>query len=83
VYLPVVIATAVSAMSGMSVAIRSILEDERRKMTMKVLLEKMYCPESICDIEQDLFDAMEGLPADEHGFAKGDFHVKLTFEEDS
>ena len=50
---------------------------------MKVLLEKEYCPESITDIEQDIYDSMEGLPVDDHGFTKVNFTVKLTFEEDS
>jgi hypothetical protein len=37
-----------------------------------LLLNKLYSPESIVDIERDVYESLEDLDVDEHGFIKGD-----------
>lgn len=53
-------------------------------MKQKKLLDKFYSGESIVDVERDVYEAIgdDTLPSDEHGFAKGQYHVVIIFEED-
>ena len=47
----------------------------------KIILNKEYSAESIIDLDDDINDAMQGLPKDENGFEKGDFQVMIVFRE--
>lgn len=51
---------------------------------MKQLLNKTYSGESIVDVERDVYEALadDSIPQDEYGFAKGQYRVVITFEED-
>lgn len=43
-----------------------------------IILNNEYSAESIVDIEQDVYDSLDGLPQDEHGFVKGWLEVRVT-----
>ena len=51
--------------------------------SIKSLLVREYSGESIVDIEQDIYDAINDadIPVDKYGFSQGTFRVVLTFEE--
>jgi hypothetical protein len=49
-------------------------------MTSKILIENTYCSESIVDIEQHIFDCIDDLPVDEHGFFEGNIKVVVYYE---
>lgn len=44
-------------------------------------MDSFYCAEGIVDIEQHIFDAIEELPTDEHGFFEGTIQVTVTLHE--
>lgn len=50
---------------------------------MKTLLDKRYGGEDLADAQSDVDWAIDGaadIPKDKHGFAKGRFHVVVTWE---
>jgi hypothetical protein len=50
---------------------------------MTQIFNREYSGESIVDIEQDIYDAINNteLPVDEHGFIAGTFRVTIQFKE--
>lgn len=52
---------------------------------MKTLFDKKYSDESLIDLDQDVFEAIEvaALPKDEYNFTPGTFRVVITWEDDN
>ena len=52
---------------------------------LTLILNKEYTPESLTDVEEDIFDSIgrTPIPQDEHGFEKGSYQVLVTFKEDT
>jgi len=50
----------------------------------KLLLNREYDGETICDIEEDVYTAIVGakIPKDEDNFEKGTFTIKLEWKRD-
>jgi len=51
-----------------------------------IIFDKEYDGESIADIEEDVYDAINNndyMPVDEHGFTKGTFRVTISWSEDN
>ena len=54
-----------------------------------IIFEKRYNGESLCDLQQDISDAIdsdcneigEKIPVDDYGFQKGQFKVTIEWEE--
>ena len=54
-----------------------------------IIFEKRYDGESLCDLQQDISDAIdsdfneiwEKIPVDDYGFQKGQFKVTIEWEE--
>jgi hypothetical protein len=49
-----------------------------------IIFYKEYDGESIADIEEDVYDAVNDsdIPADDHGFTKGIFRVTISWSEE-
>ena len=50
-------------------------------MTTKTIFERVYTDESMPDIGEDVFHALDesDLPVDQWGFIKGEFKVTITW----
>jgi hypothetical protein len=50
----------------------------------KVLLDEEYCCEALCDVERDVYEAIEDCDGevDEYGFTKGTYKVTITYTEE-
>ena len=56
-----------------------------------VLFENVYHGENLCDLDRDVFEAidpdfnskMKEIPQDEHGFNLGRFRVTIVWENDN
>lgn len=46
---------------------------------MTLFLKKKYSGESLVDLEEDVWDSVDEMPKDEHGFAKGTFKVMIEW----
>lgn len=49
-----------------------------------ILMHRQYSAESINDVEEDIYDALnttlvQQLPKDEYGFTRGTFHVMVVW----
>lgn len=49
-----------------------------------IIFEKEYDEETLLDIQDDIFDAVNkaSLPEDEYGFRKGTFTVRVVWEDE-
>lgn len=52
--------------------------------TNDVLLQREYSCESLPDIDEDVYYALNNhdIPVDEHGFTSGTYHLTLSYTED-
>jgi hypothetical protein len=48
------------------------------------VMYKSYCDESIIDIEDDLYEAMNSsnIPTDKHGLSSGTYQINVVWQED-
>jgi len=55
-----------------------------KNLIHKLLLYKEYCGESISDIEEDVYTAINdnGIPIDKDGFIQGEFQLTLKWNRD-
>lgn len=51
----------------------------------KILLEKEYCGESLCDVERDVYEALswpvedKDIPTDKYNIPQGTFKITITW----
>lgn len=50
----------------------------------KIIFQKNYDAESLCDVERDVYEALNDdvteIPKDEHGFELGTFKITIEWE---
>lgn len=57
----------------------------------RMLLDKRYSAEELSDLSRDISEVFDesftpevaGIPVDEHGFSRGQFHVQIVWEKEA
>lgn len=57
------------------------MSDSLKKIV--TVLDKSYCSEELCDVERDVYEAIQdselGIEPDEYGFHPGAFKIVITY----